>query len=124
MLNLVYLITFVVADFLFLNLLIPNTNMPALNIGLASLISAIPQASASSHSGILTAHFDHILGTSMDLKIIANTFEIAEKAEKIVLDEIKRLSHILGSFDSSTEFSQWQKTMHEAVPVSDELHSV
>ena len=60
----------------------------------------------------------------MDLKIIANTFEIAEKAEKIVLDEIKRLSHILGSFDSSTEFSRWQKTMHEAVPVSDELHSV
>ena len=98
--------------------------MQILPIGLVSLISVIPQASASSHSGILSAHFDHILGTSMDLKIMANTFEIAEKAEKVILDEIKRLSHILGSFDSSTEFSQWQKTMHEAVPVSDELHSV
>jgi thiamine biosynthesis lipoprotein ApbE len=98
--------------------------MQAFNVGLASLISAIPQVSASSHSGILSAHFDHILGTSMDLKIIANTFEIAEKAEKVVLDEIKRLSNILGSFDSSTEFSQWQKTMHEAVPVSNELYTV
>ena len=98
--------------------------MQELPIGLAYLISAIPQASASSHSGILSAHFDQILGTSMDLKIIANTFEIAEKAEKVVLDEIKRLSNILGSFDSSTEFSRWQKTMNQAVPVSDELHSV
>ena len=98
--------------------------MQILPIGLASLISAIPQASASSHSGILSAHYDQILGTSMDLKIMANTFEIAEKAEKVILDEIKRLSHILGSFAPSTEFNQWQKTMHEAVPVSDELHSV
>lgn len=98
--------------------------MQALNIGLASLISAIPSVSTSSHSGILSAHFDHILGTSMDLKIIANTLEMAEKAEKVVLGEIKRLSHILGSFDSSTEFSQWQKTINEAVPVSDELHFV
>ena len=98
--------------------------MQVLPIGLASLISAIPQASATNHSGILSAHFDHILGTSMDLKIIANTFELAEKAEKIVLDEIDRLSKILGSFDSSTEFSLWQKTMHEAIPVSDELHTV
>jgi thiamine biosynthesis lipoprotein ApbE len=124
MVNLVYLIKLKKPDFLFLFQLNPNKNMQILPIGLASLISAIPQASASSHSGILSAHFDHILGTSMDLKIIANTFEIAEKAEKVVLDEIKRLSHILGSFDSSTEFSQWQITMNEAVPVSDELHSV
>ena len=91
MLNLVYLIKIKVADFLFLNLLIPNTNMPALNIGLASLISAIPQASASSHSGILSAHFDHILGTSMDLKIIANTFEMAEKAEPKMIILFKEL---------------------------------
>jgi thiamine biosynthesis lipoprotein ApbE len=102
----------------------PHTNMQALNVGLASLISAIPQASASNHAGILSAHFDHILGTSMDLKIIANTFEIAENAEQLVLAEIKRQSNILGSFDTSTEFSQWQKTMNEAVPVSDELHAV
>lgn len=98
--------------------------MQVVNLGLASLIAAIPQASANNHSGILSAHFDHILGTSMDLKIIANTFEIAENAEKIVIEEIKRLGNILGSFDSSTEFSQWQKTMNEAVPVSEELYAV
>ena len=99
-------------------------NMLAFNVGLATVISAIPQASANHHAGILTAHFDHILGTSMDLKIIAHTFEMAEKAEKVVLEEIKRLSYILGSFDSSSEFSRWQKTMNEVIPVSAELHSV
>ena len=98
--------------------------MQVLPIGLASLLSAIPEASATNHSGILSAHFDPILGSSTDLKIIANTFELAEKAEKIVLDEIDRLSKILGSFDSSTEFSLWQKTMHEAIPISEELHTV
>jgi thiamine biosynthesis lipoprotein ApbE len=124
MFNLVYLIKMKIANSLCLYELNPNKNMHALNLGLASFISAIPQASTTSHSGILSAHFDHILGTSMDLKIIANTFELAEKAEKVVLDEIKRLNKILGSFDSATEFSLWQKTMYEAIPVSDELHSV
>lgn len=98
--------------------------MQAFQLGFASLLSAIPQASTTGHSGILSAHFDHILGTSMDLKVIANTFEIAENTEQLVLAEIQRLSKILGSFDSSTEFSQWQKTMNEAVPVSEELHAV
>jgi thiamine biosynthesis lipoprotein ApbE len=98
--------------------------MQALHIGLASLISAIPQASPGAQQGILSAHFDYMLGTSMDLKIIANTFEIAEKTEQVILDEIKRLSNILGSFDTSTEFSLWQKTINEAVPVSEELHAV
>ena len=124
MFNLVYLIKIKIANSLRLYELSPKKYMQVLPIGLASLNSAIPQASASSHSGILSAHFDHILGTSMDLKIIANTFEIAENAEQLVLAEIKRLSNILGSFDTSTEFSQWQKTMNEAVLVSEELHSV
>jgi len=124
MLNLVYLILIENLGHLILLEIKPINIMHAFNLGLASLISAVPQVSATNHSGILSAHFDRILGTSMDLKIIANTFEVAEKAEKIVLEEIKRLSHILGSFDSSTEFSQWQKTRNESVPVSVELHTV
>lgn len=98
--------------------------MNPIQAGVAALISAVPSPSAQVPQGILLSQLDNILGTSLDLKIIASSFEIAQKAEVSVLSEIQRLNQILGSFNPNSEFSLWAKSSGEALRVSDELFSV
>ena len=98
--------------------------MNPIHAGLAALISATPSPSAQAPQGILLSQLDNILGTSLDLKIIASSFEAAQKAEASIVSEIQRLNQILGSFNPNSEFSLWSKTSGEAVRVSDELFSV
>jgi hypothetical protein len=54
--------------------------MNPIALSLAAMAAAVPN-----QSGVLSAHFEHILGTSLDVKILANSFELAEKAEAKVL---------------------------------------
>lgn len=98
--------------------------MNPIQVGLAALSSAIPSPSAQATQGVLVSQLDHVLGTSLDLKIIASSFASAQKAEAAVLSEIQRLNQILGSFNPNSEFSLWAKTSGESVRVSDELFSV
>jgi len=92
--------------------------MTAFSIPFAALVATIPN-----QSGILAAHFEQILGTSLDVKIAANSFELAEKAEAKVLEEFERLQTILGGGDQH-EFGQWMQTKDEVMLVSKELHAV
>mgnify|MGYP000632668302 FL=1 len=92
--------------------------MHSFSLPLAALSAFVPN-----QSGVLAAHFEQVLGTSLDLKIVASSFELAEKAEAKVLDEFRRLQSILGSSDSN-EFGQWLKTQGEAVVVSTEISEV
>lgn len=92
--------------------------MTVFTIPLAALAATIPN-----QSGVLAAHFEQVLGTSLDLKIAANSFELAEKTEAKILEEFKRLQAILGS-GGQHEFGQWMHTKGESVAVSKELHSV
>lgn len=92
--------------------------MNTFSLSLAAMAAIYP-----AESGVLAAQFEHILGTSLDVKIVANSFEIAEKAEAAVLAEFKRLESILGS-GAQHEFGQWLQTKDKAVPVSTELHTV
>src|SRR5262245_45603869 len=48
-------------------------------------------------------HFDHILGTSLDVWLIAPSAADAEKAEQAILDEIERLRLIFSTFDPKSE---------------------
>ncbi|MEN9363444.1 MAG: hypothetical protein RI903_752, partial [Bacteroidota bacterium] len=89
--------------------------MNPIHAGLAALISATPSPSAQAPQGILLSQLDNILGTSLDLKIIASSFEAAQKAEASIVSEIQRLNQILGSFNPNSEFSLWSKTSGEAV---------
>lgn len=98
--------------------------MNPIQAGLAAFISATPSPSAQAPQGILLSQLDNILGTSLDLKIIASSFEAAQKAEASIVSEIQRLNQILGSFNPNSEFSLWSKTSGEAVRVSVELFSV
>lgn len=70
--------------------------------------------------------FDHenVIGTSLQLKIIASSEQIAEDAEQIALQEIDRLANILSTYDSNSEVSLWMKTKDSDVKVSSELFDV
>lgn len=92
---------------------------------LAAILAAVPNANATSVSGVLTTQLDNILGTSIDMKIAAQTFELAEKAEAQVLAVISRLQQILGSAGSHNEFARWMASSKgEAVAVSAEISEV
>src|SRR4051812_23040127 len=68
--------------------------------------------------------YDHVLGTSLELKFEARSAEDAAVAEKAALAEIDRLNTILSGYDASSEFSRWQATRGEPVRVSPELFAV
>jgi FAD:protein FMN transferase len=71
-----------------------------------------------------TAHYENVLGTSMEIKLLASSDAAEERAEAAALGEIKRLNGILSGYDTTSEFSRWSKTRNEAVPVSSELMEV
>jgi hypothetical protein len=71
--------------------------MHILSLGLSGVLSAIPNQATENSKGILLSQFEDVLGTSLDLKISANSNENAQKAEQKVLTELSRLQQILGS---------------------------
>ncbi|MEO8078856.1 MAG: DUF2271 domain-containing protein [Acidobacteriota bacterium] len=69
-------------------------------------------------------HYDNVLGTSMDLTVVASSEQAATLAEAAVLRQIDRDSAILSGYDQHSEFSRWFRTRGQAVPVSPELFTV
>ena len=53
------------------------------------------------------SNYEHVLGTSLALKLGASDRVAADRAQLAVLSEIARHSRILSSWDSKSEFSQW-----------------
>lgn len=74
--------------------------------------------------GMYISHADHVLGTSLDVRIVAGSEASARLAEQKALQEITRLTKVLSGYDAQSEFSRWAATRHEAVRVSDDLFSV
>ncbi len=89
-----------------------------LSFGLAS------SKSISRQEPRYTFHREHILGTSLEIKVLASSEAEAERAEATAVAEIDRLSKILSGYDKDSEFSRWMRTSHTAVPVSPELLEV
>jgi thiamine biosynthesis lipoprotein len=85
-----------------------------------ALCSATPPKGARFY----TAHYENVLGTSMELKVLAASPSASEKANTAVLQEISRLSAILSGYDSSSEFRRWLRTSGSPVHVSPELYEV
>src|SRR3954453_19310251 len=69
-------------------------------------------------------HHENVLGTSLELKVLAGTPEAANRAESAALAEIDRQAAILSGYDQRSEFSRWFATRNQAVPVSPELYEV
>src|ERR1700722_6674034 len=73
---------------------------------------------------LYVAHYENVLGTSMELKISAVSPTEAANAEAAVLNEISRMGKILSAYDPISEFSQWLKTSQQPIHVSAELFEV
>jgi len=70
------------------------------------------------------SHFENVLGTSMDVKVLANSPDTAAQATDAVVAEIDREAAILSGYDPASEFSRWFATRDTAVAVSRELFDV
>jgi thiamine biosynthesis lipoprotein ApbE len=71
-----------------------------------------------------TSHYENVLGTSMDLTVLASSEQAAKYAETAVLKQIDHDARILSGYDRDSEFSRWLQTRGEATPVSPELFEV
>jgi len=82
----------------------------------------VPPLKKSPH--LYIAHFENVLGTSLELKITSPSKAIAQNGEEKVLSEISRMSKILSAYDPSSEFSRWFGTQQQAIKISPELFEV
>jgi thiamine biosynthesis lipoprotein len=69
-------------------------------------------------------HYENVLGTSLELKILAGSEGQAEAAQAAALNEIDRQAKILSGYDPDSEFSRWMRTCGRPVAVSRELGEV
>ena len=81
-----------------------------------SLHAAVPEAVVFRH--------ENVLGTSMELRVRADSPESPRRAEARILGEMDRLARIFSTYDSSSEFSRWQQTAGQPAKVSGELFAV
>ena len=81
-------------------------------------------STTSTRGRVYVFHYENVLGTSLEIKVVASSAAQSEKAEKAVLAEIERESHILSSWDPDSEFSRWFRTMGQPVMISPELFEV
>ena len=92
---------------------------------LALLVPNVAGSPAVPANGLFIAQFDHIMGTSLDMKIVAGSVTVAHQAEQMILTEIARLDAILSSYQIDSEFNQWLKApINQAISVSDDLFAV
>lgn len=89
---------------------------------LAPCLAGSSTKSARGH--LYVFQYENVLGTSLEIKVVASSAAQSEKTEQAVLAEIDRESHILSSWDPDSEFSRWFRTMGQPVPVSPELFEV
>ena len=83
-----------------------------------------PPGAPDKGSKLFVSQFENVLGTSMELKVLAGSARDASMAEAAATKEIGRLQNILSAYDDHSEFSAWLRTSHAAVRVSPELFEV
>src|SRR5215217_4490099 len=69
-------------------------------------------------------HYENVLGTSMDVTVVAASREAAGAAAAAVLERVDRDAKILSGYDPQSEFSRWFRTNGEPIRVSSELYDV
>jgi thiamine biosynthesis lipoprotein len=70
---------------------------------------------------LFVSHFENVLGTGLELRLLAGNQQAADQAEERALAEIDRLNEIFSTYHPESEFSRWQRTSGEWQPVSGEL---
>ena len=67
---------------------------------------------------------EHVLGTSCELRVVADSEEAADRAERFALREIDRLSAILSRYDARSELMRWQQGSLRGDQLSEDLVTV
>jgi FAD:protein FMN transferase len=98
-------------------------NRLAFSVMLAALGARAADPPAPGRAWHVFQH-EHVLGTSLELKISAPTAAEAARAEAAALAELDRLAKILSAYDPASEFSRWLETWQKPVPVSPALFEV
>ena len=83
-----------------------------------------PALHAVQNPGTWTTHHEHVLGTSLELRIRAASTAEADKAEAAALAELDRQDHLLSAWRADSEFSRWSATHFQPKPVSPDLFAV
>ncbi|MEZ6014772.1 MAG: DUF2271 domain-containing protein [Planctomycetota bacterium] len=91
--------------------------------GAAAVTAALTSAGHAREAERHVFDREHVLGTSLHLEVGADSPEAAGALERVVVDEIARLEHILSSYDSASE---WRALAAARAPraASDELTDV
>ena len=91
---------------------------------LVCLVSIAPLSSAASSDTEFAFFHENVLGTSLELRVHAESRAAAESAEDRVLHEIDRLAAIFNGYDPASELSRWQDRRAPSPKVSAELFEV
>lgn len=89
-------------------------------VGLFLLMAAMGRAGEPGENARFVFHHEHILGTSLEIQIAADSQPVAERAEARALAEIQRLNDLFSTYDSSSELSHWLAGPQTAVKLSPE----
>lgn len=68
--------------------------------------------------------YEQLLGTEVEVQVVADRRQQAERAEVAALEELERLSRILNRFDPHSELRRWLTRPGECVRLSPDLLSV
>ncbi len=91
---------------------------------LIGLVSSAPASSAAGPETEFAFFHENVLGTSLELRVNAQSRAAAQAAEERVLGEIDRLAAIFNGYDPSSELSRWQERRASSPKVSPELLEV
>ncbi len=93
---------------------------------LACALALLTVASTTTLAGDEHAFFhEHVMGTALELRVVADSPAAARRAEARVLAEIDRLAAIFSNHDPASTFRRWQDTaIGTAAPLPPELIAV
>jgi thiamine biosynthesis lipoprotein len=87
----------------------------------AAQADAAVAAPTGAEPGMWTSHLENVLGTSLQVTVRAADQAAAACAEAAALAVFDREAAILSAWQPESEFSRWERTRFEGVPVSTEL---
>lgn len=90
----------------------------------ASLLLSLVVPGLSSAAEDFTFHHENVMGTTLELRVRADSAAAARGAEARALAEIERLSAVLSAYDATSAFRRWQAGPRGAVKVPPELFEV
>ena len=105
-----------------MSLRVPLLTVLAL-VGALGAVNSRPADAPAPKASEFAFHRDHVIGTSLDLCVVAPDESTAEGAELTALNEIERLRKIFSTYDATSEIGKLNGT-REPVKVSAEMAEV